>query len=77
MVIRRTWFRPWGWIYRPRTWEGFLITILFIAFCVNVFIVVDHQSHSASDTLYGIFPFVAPAFLIWNWIASKTCGGGA
>jgi len=27
---------------------------------------------TASDTLYGISPFVAPAFVILLWIASKT-----
>ncbi len=33
---------------------------------------VDRRSHSASDTFYGIFPFVVPALGIPGWIASKT-----
>jgi len=41
-------------------------------FCVNVFIAVDRNSHSVSDTFYGIFPFVVPAFGIAGWIASRT-----
>lgn len=39
---------------------------------VHIFLVVDANSYSVSDTLYGIFPFWVPAFLGWIWIASKT-----
>ena len=74
--MKKFWFRPWGWIYRPESWQGLLLTALTIAFCVNVFVAVDHRSHSVSDTLYGIFPFVVPAFMLLNWIASKTSGHG-
>ena len=70
--MRNTWFKEWGWIYRPVSWPGVVITLLFLAFCVNVFIAVDRNSHSVSDTLYGIFPFWVPAFLVWVWVASKT-----
>ena len=52
-------------------WQGWLVTLLFIAFCINVFVAVDRNSHSSSDTLYGIFPFWVPAFLLWLWIAGK------
>ena len=69
--MNRPWFRQWGWIYRPVSVAGVVITLLFLAFCVNVFTAVDRQSHSVSDTLYGIFPFWVPAFLVWVWIAQK------
>ena len=72
--MRKPWFRPWGWIHRPVSWEGVLVTALSFAFCVNVFIAVDRRSHSVSDTLYGLFPYVVPTLIILNWIASKTCG---
>jgi hypothetical protein len=72
--MNKPWFRPLGWIYRPNSWAGVLVTALTFAFCLNVFNVVDRHSHSVSDTLYGIFPYVAPALMILNWIASKTCG---
>jgi len=70
----RRWFAPWGWIYRPVSVEGVLAVLIALAFCVQVFLAVDRHSHSASDTLYGIFPFVVPALIVLNWIASKTSG---
>ena len=42
------------------------------AFWVQVFAAVDRDSHSASDTLYGIFPYVVCTFLLLEWVASKT-----
>ena len=66
------WFAPVGWIYRPASWQGALITLLAFVFCAQVFVAVDRHSHSASDTLYGIFPFVLPALIVLNWIASKS-----
>lgn len=72
--MKRPWFRPWGWGYLPISWQGVLITALALAFCVNVFLAVDRRSHSASDTLYGIFPFVVPCLMLLNWIALNTSG---
>ena len=70
--MKRNWFKPWGWIFRPISWQGIVIVLLCLAFCVQVFIAVDRNSHSASDTLFGIFPYVVPALIILNWVASKT-----
>jgi len=42
---------------------------------VQVFVAVDRNSHSASDTLYGIFPYVLPALIVLEWLASKSDGG--
>jgi len=72
--MKRAWFRRCGWIYRPVSFPGALVTLLVLAFCVNVFLAVDRHSHSVSDTLYGIFPLAVPAAVMWLWIASKTCG---
>ena len=72
--MKRAWFRPWGWIYRPIAVQGWIVVALAAAFCVNVFVAVDRHSHSASDTLYGIFPFVVPTLGIVGWIASRTTG---
>ena len=66
------WFKPWGWIYRPVSWQGWIAVVAAVIFCVQVFTAVDRHSHSASDTLYGIFPFVVPAVILLNWLASKT-----
>jgi len=73
---RRPWFRPWGWIYRPVSVEGVLVVLIAAAFCAQVFLAVDRRTHSVSDTLYGVFPFVVPALMVLNWIASKTAGRG-
>jgi hypothetical protein len=70
--MNKLWFKPWGWIYRPDSLAGWAATLLTCAFCLQVFLFIDGRSHSVSDTLYGIFPFVVPAFLLLNWLASQT-----
>ena len=68
------WFKPWGWIYRPVSWQGLLACLAALAFCIQVFVAVDQNSHSVSDTLYGIFPYVVPCLIVLYWVASKTSG---
>lgn len=72
--MARPWFTPWGWIYRPVPWQGAALVILAAAFCVQVFVAVDRHSHSISDTLYGIFPYIVPTLIVLNWVASKVSG---
>jgi hypothetical protein len=69
---RFSWFTPWGWIYRPISWQGYIASLLVLVFCVQVFIAVDRNSHSVSDTLYGIFPYIVPSLVLLYWLASKT-----
>jgi hypothetical protein len=71
-VPLRSWFAPWGWTYRPISIPGFALAALAAVFCGQVFIAVDRHSHSVSDTLYGVFPFIVPTLIVLNWIASKT-----
>ena len=66
------WFAPLGWVYRPVSVAGWIATTLALAFCVNVFLSIDAHSHSNTDTLYGVFPFWAPTFLLWLTLAAKT-----
>ena len=54
--MQNVWFKHMGWIYRPISWQGFLVSALAVAFCVQVFVAIDRHSHSASDTLYGVLP---------------------
>jgi len=75
--MSRRWFRPWGWIYIPSAWQGAVLTLLGIAFSVHIFVVVDSHSHSVSDTLYGIFPYLVPAWILVYWVASKTASADA
>lgn len=72
--MKYNWFREWGWIYLPTSWQGWAGAMLTLLFSVQVFVAVDRHSHSASDTLYGIFPYVVPAVGILGWVASKTSG---
>ena len=46
--------------------------LLAAVFCTQVFVAVDRRSHSVSDTLYGVFPFVATTFLLLDWIGGRT-----
>jgi hypothetical protein len=32
---------------------------------------VDARSHSVSDTLYGVFPFIVPAVTVWYVLAMR------
>ena len=70
--MARAWFKPWGWIYRPTSWQAVVLVLLAGVFCFQVFVAVDRRSHSVSDTLYGVFPFIVPCLMLLNWVASKT-----
>jgi len=61
-----------GWLHRPVSVVGWLLTLTALAFTVQVFIAVDARSHSVSDTLYGIFPFWGVTWLAWDWIARRS-----
>ncbi len=69
--MSRQWFTSWGWIYRSTSWQDVALVVLAAAFCVQVFLAVDRHSHSASDTVYGVFPYVLPTLMLLNWVASK------
>jgi hypothetical protein len=72
MAMKLAWFKSWGWIYRPISWQACILIIMTCLFCVQIFLVVDRHSHFVSDTLYGVFPYFVPAFGILGWIASRT-----
>ncbi len=69
--MKREWFVPWGWIHRPVSAPGFVVVAIAAAFCLQVFMAVDARSHSVSDTLYGIFPYIVPCLILLEWVASK------
>ena len=70
----RNWYRPWGWIYRPVSWQGVLLIVAALIFCGTVVRAADRHSHSVSDTLYGVYPFIVPTLIVLNWMASKSSG---
>lgn len=70
--MKNVWFKRAGWIYVPISVPGAIITLAAVSFCVQVFLAVDHKSHSVSDTLYGVFPFFASVYLLFDWLAGRT-----
>ena len=72
--MTKPWFRPAGWLFRPVALPGYLAVALTLAFWVMVFLAIDRHSHSASDTLIPLFPFVASSFLLLDWLAARTGG---
>ena len=71
------WFRPAGLLFVPASALGWLLSGAALAFCVQMFWAVHRHSHSATDTLYGIFPFWVPTMLVLAWIADRTGGRAA
>ncbi len=72
--MKAQWFTKTGWVYLPKSFIGLLLYFMNIVFCVTVFIAVDRYSHSNSDTLYGIFPYIVSGFTLLFWIASNKSG---
>ncbi len=72
--MKRTWFKPIGWVYYPVSVIGWFITIITILLCIQFFIGAERNSHSVSDTLIHFFPYGTLFIMITGWIASKTCG---
>jgi hypothetical protein len=72
--MKTHWFKQVGWFYVPVSPSGAIITLAALAFCAQVFLAIDRNTHSASDTMYGVFPFFASAFLLFDWIAIRTSG---
>ena len=70
--MKNNWFKKIGWVYIPASAIVFFITLLAVAFCVNVFWAIDRNSHSVSDTLYGVFPYFVCTFFLFNWIGGNT-----
>jgi hypothetical protein len=68
------WFKRIGWFHVPVSLAGAIICLFAGLFCLTVFTAVDRHSHSASDTLYGVFPFFICTFLLLDWIAGRTNG---
>jgi hypothetical protein len=70
--MKKPWFVRWGWIHRPISPMGFGLVVIAAIFCVQVFVAVDSRSHSVSDTLYGVFPYIVPCLMLLEWVASRS-----
>lgn len=65
------WFKRLGWFYIPISVPGAVVCLFATVFCLTVFAAVNRHSHSASDTLYGVFPFFVCTFLLLDWIGGR------
>lgn len=69
--MKNNWFVEYKWIYYPTSWQGVFVTILVALFNIQVFFIFDSKSHSITDTLCGIFPYLIGSLVILYWVASK------
>ncbi len=67
-------FKKVGWIYFPITITGSLISICAIMGNVWFFIAIDRNSHSVSDTLISLLPYLVSIWVIYGFIASNCSG---
>ncbi len=67
--MKKPWFKKTGWIHQPISWEGYFSLLFFLLFAVNIIAIVGIRAHSATDVFLGIFPYVASAFFLYEWIA--------
>ena len=70
--MKTPWFKPLSWCYRSVTAPAWIVVVLALAFCIHIFVFFDRQSPSVTDTLYQVFPFVGPTFLLVDWLARRT-----
>ncbi len=70
--MKNEWFKECGWVYVPVSWQGALFSLLAFLFCLYVFYVVDQDTPTITDTIFGSFPYWVSAAGILFWIASKT-----
>ncbi len=66
------WFTEFGWLYRPISPEGWLVTVLAIVFMVPICMAIIRNGHSVSDDLYHLFVYGTCTAFWWKWIADKT-----
>ena len=55
------WFKAkwYGWGWTPARWQGFLVLGVYVVLVLSIGFSADANSHSVSDTLYGVtLPFL-------------------
>lgn len=67
-------FKKWGLIFIPTSIIGVILYALVLFFCATVCLAANRNSHSVSDFLYAIFPYIVSAFTLLYWIAANTSG---
>lgn len=69
------WFSSRHWTcWHPVSWQGWILTLLYVVIVLLIFLRVDIDSHSASDTIMGMtLPFILVS-LIFVMICKSTSG---
>ena len=65
--MKTLWFKAkyYGYGWYPSAWQGWAILIIYIYLIIDIFRIIDRTSHSASDTLVGVFvPFILLSILL-------------
>lgn len=59
--MNKIWFKAkkYGYGWYPVTWQGWLIVAVYVFGSIAIFRNTDENSHSGSDTLFGIFVPIA------------------
>lgn len=65
-------FRDERWLSLPVHPIGWLLLLGAVATDVWFFIMIDRNSHSASDTLINFLPYCASVWVFFSYIASHT-----
>jgi hypothetical protein len=71
-VMKTSWFRQVGIFYIPIHAFGYLVTLIAIAFVVNVAMAILRTGHSISDDLFHLFVYLTCTAFWWKWVADKT-----
>ncbi len=72
---KKLWFKAkrFGWGWTPISWQGWLVTLVYVAFLADTIINTTkydkNVSNSASDTLI----FFAPTFIIYTILFLGIC----
>ncbi len=64
---KKLWFRAktYGYGWTPCTWQGWVVTLFYIASSMTIFIQIDRSNHSGSYTLNRFaLPFIALTFFM-------------
>ncbi len=64
--MKKVWFKAktYGWGWYPSSWQGWTILLLYLTSTILLFIRIDSNSHSVSDTLINFIPLTTILTLI-------------
>jgi hypothetical protein len=65
-------FRKFGLIYLPSSVGGAVLTGWTALIAVRTFVMIDRNSHSASDTLLGAAPIIGTMLLLLWLLAARS-----